>query len=116
MSILAPEQPTRLPHDAPPALVLTRAADLLAANGLHPSFYRHGTLYREYWPDEQAQNWRPGLPLSPLGAIGVALGLRNRLDVTAHVIPCADLLDEDNHPAVDALCDHIGLDTVMPGL
>src|SRR5690349_14404623 len=104
MSILAPEQPTRLPHDAPPALVLTRAADLLAANGVHPSFYRHGVLLREYWPDDKAQQWRPGLPLSPLGAIGVALGHTRAWAVTTHVVPCTALLDEPSHPAVDALC------------
>src|SRR5690349_14685102 len=104
-----------LSFDSPPADVLTRAADLLAANGVHPSFYRHGVLLREYWPDDKAQQWRPGLPLSPLGAIGVALGHTRAWAVTTHVVPCTALLDEPSHPAVDALCDHIGVTTLMPG-
>lgn len=102
-----------LPLDAPPADILPRTAALLRANGLHPAFRRHGVLLREYWPDDHAQPWRPGLRLSLVGAIGVALGLHHAGDVTWHVIPCVLDETEPPHPALAAVMEHLAVTSIQ---
>lgn len=103
---------TVLALDAPPAPVLYAAADLLHTYGVHPAFWRHGAFVREYWPDDRVQLWRPGLPLSPLGAIGAAIGLRRAWDVTDHVIGCTVDDAQPCHGAVVALWEQIGGDSL----
>lgn len=98
--------------DMPTATVLHGAADLVKAHGLHPAFWRHGVLFREYWPDERTQPWREGLSLSPIGGIGVAIGLRHRGDITHLIIPCVVDPDQPCHDAVVALWTYLGFDNV----
>lgn len=91
-------------HDAPPADILDRAADIIAENGRHIG---------NYWEFAGDIGWQPTMACCAAGAIGIALGWTGIRDIEEHVVPCVILgSDQPPHPAFTAVMTHLHLDCV----
>lgn len=98
--------PAPLAYDSPPADILDRAADIIAANGRH-----QGAL----WDLAGFVPWAPTMPCCAAAAIGIALGQHTVHNVQNWVIPSGieGQQDQPPHPAFAALMAHLDAPTVQ---
>lgn len=99
-----------LAYDAPPADILTRAAEVIEANGR-----ARGSYFDRDYRVRGTQAWTPDTPCCAAGALGLALGLDNEWDVENAVVPAVGNAMRDHeppHPAMAALMAHLGVDSV----
>ena len=94
-------------HSSAPAIadILNTAAELLRVNGMYAD---------DYWDDACYQEWRPGMPLDPTGAIAVALDVTTGggvIRLLGHVdYTVRDPQPAELHPVFQAVFTHLGID------